>query len=187
WDEVIARIETSLHHLLVERLTEQSFSRYHRRDLSGAIPLFSALLAHTPGNLDAHFCLATSLLQGNQPEQAEILFRQLLAEAPSAEVYNNLGHAVGNQGRRNDAIAAFEQAVRLEPAAAESLQNLGNHLHAAGRGEEARQALHRAANLTPESPEVWQNLGLVHQGLGEMDDAYDCFRRAMALRPGYDM
>jgi len=187
WDYVIARIETSLLNLLVDHLTEQSFARYHRRDLSGAIPLFSALLSYTPGNLDARFCLATSLLQCNQPEQAETHFRQLLAEAPSAEVYNNLGHAVGNQGRRNDAIAAFEQAVILEPATAESWQNLGNHLHAAGRRVDARQALHRAAALTPDSPEVWQNLGLVHQGLGELDDAYTCFRRALALHPGHEM
>jgi Flp pilus assembly protein TadD len=65
------------------------------------------------------------LLQGGQVDDAVSVFRAVVRERPDyAEAHNNLGIALGSQGRLPEAIAQFEQALRLKPGFADAQRNL---------------------------------------------------------------
>ena len=55
----------------------------------------------------------------------------------SAPTHYNLGFALSARGQRDEAMAAFEDALRLDPDYAEAHNNLGAMLQVSGRSDEA--------------------------------------------------
>lgn len=99
--------------------------------------------------------------------------------------HNNLGVALDNQGRSQDAIAHYRQALELRPNYPEACNNLGVTLHALGRHDEAA-ALHRTAlAIRPRYPEALHNLGLDLKALGRLDEAIAAYREALRIRPEF--
>src|SRR5204862_349653 len=79
-------------------------------------------------------------------EGAAGFFRAALALRPeAASIHNNLGHALQNAGRLDEALAEYDQALALDPGLARAHYNRANLLKGRGRQEEAvagyRQAL----------------------------------------------
>ena len=65
---------------------------------------------------------------------AEDFFRRALALAPHyAEAHYNLGNALQEQGRLEEAVASYRRAVMLEPTAAAVHHNLADTLRMLGR------------------------------------------------------
>jgi Flp pilus assembly protein TadD len=52
---------------------------------------------------------------------------------PDAEAHFNLGNALRAQGKTDEAIAEFREAIRLKPDHASAHTNLGNALDAQGK------------------------------------------------------
>lgn len=187
WAGVMLRIEETLRPLLKEHLRCRAMERYEAGNLSDAARLFEALLALHPGDADALFCLGTIALREGDPVAAERHFMKLAAEDPDADCLNNLGHALGNQGRFDEAIAAFRRAVEIDPQHAGGWLNLGIYLHAAGRHRESRDTLLHLVSMKPDYAEGWQNLALAHQASGEIGQAFAAIGNALRIRPDYPM
>ena len=73
------------------------------------------------------------------------------------------------EGKLDDAIAEFRQALALRPDSAISCNNLGTLLHNRGQHAEAVAILRRALELHPDFAEAAYNLGNALRALGEMD------------------
>ena len=83
-------------------------------------------------------------------------------KANLASCYNSLGNAHDNAGNKNDALAAFERAIALQPAFAMWQRNRAGTLIELGRCQEARVALDRARELEPDAarlPELEKEWG----------------------------
>ncbi len=93
------------------------------------------------------------------------------------------GRELRGQGRVDEAIAAFREALALEPNLAEAHHQLGNALKALRRYAEAVPSLRAAALLAPENAAVWLNLGVACLELGLSEEAVARFRRAVELEP----
>ncbi len=100
------------------------------------------------------------------------------------EAHFNLGNALAALGRRDEALAAYREAVRLRPDYAEALGNLGLALTEARRPGEAAVLLRQAARLRPGLAEAHNNLGLALTALGRFAEAEAAFEQALRLRPG---
>jgi protein O-GlcNAc transferase len=87
-------------------------------------------------------------------------------------------------GRLEEAIAAYGQAVRLDPLIAQIHNNLGVALKEAGRVDEAIGAFRRAIELLPDRSQAWNNLGTALAMKGDMDGAITAYREALAREPG---
>ena len=61
--------------------------------------------------------------EGNYAEAAA-QYEQILAEAPNADVYYNLGNAYFKQGELAQSILAYERALRLQPSNKDAKHNL---------------------------------------------------------------
>ena len=70
------------------------------------------------------------------------------------------GNALKDQGRLDEAIAAYNRAIALKPDYAEAHNNLGIALKDQGRLDEAIAAYHRAIALKPDHAEAHNNLGI---------------------------
>ncbi|MFY3742663.1 tetratricopeptide repeat protein [Anaeromyxobacter sp. Red801] len=73
---------------------------------------------------------------------------------------NNVGVALEEAGRRDEAEAAFLAAMRIDPGHAESCYNLGRlYLESGGALDDAIALFRRAIALRPDYPEAYANLG----------------------------
>jgi len=101
-----------------------------------------------------------------------------------AKSHNGLGVVFSRQGRVDDAIAQFREAIRANPKYAAAYNNLAENLVKQGKLEEALS--YCGTSLTEEpSATVYNKLGLVLMRLGRTDEAAEQFRKAIAMNPGY--
>ena len=70
------------------------------------------------------------------------------------------GRALGELGRLVEAIAAYQQNLRLAPGDVWARNNLGNAYRDSGRPREAMRAYRAAVELDPDYIQAWHNLGL---------------------------
>ncbi|HXE55241.1 MAG TPA: tetratricopeptide repeat protein [Tepidisphaeraceae bacterium] len=119
--------------------------------------------------------------------KAEIFYREALATHPANAdaAWSNLGTALSDQGRYDQAISAYEQGLTINPNQPQIHNNLGAALRHARRREEAIQSFRRAIELRADYPEAWNNLGSALRESGKLDDAIAALRRAIHLRPDY--
>jgi len=96
---------------------------------------------------------------------------------------NNLGVAYINQGRVNDALESFRQALRRNPGLIAARLNEGIALIQAQQLAEARDALLDTTRRQPTSARAWYNLGLAYRTLGDSDAAVDAFERVAQIDP----
>jgi len=142
----------------LSRLSEQD------EDLVAAIDYCRRTLVVEPNYRGAHLFLGQLLGQYARtgPEQTLPVaqLRALRAEAvthlqraaavePSAKAEHALGLACHHAGRHGEALACFEEAVRLDPQLARAHDDLGNSLLELGRVEDAVSHLRRAVALNP--------------------------------------
>jgi tetratricopeptide (TPR) repeat protein len=103
------------------------------------------ILAAVPRHPGATLILATALRQTQQLQAALDLLEPLAAAQPRwAAVHRELGLALGDAGRGEDAVVALRTAVRLQPNLADAWRALGDHLNAVGdpAGADAAYANH---------------------------------------------
>jgi tetratricopeptide (TPR) repeat protein len=90
-----------------------------------------------------------------------------------------------SQGKLEQAVSHYRQAVRLKPDYVEAYNNLGNALRLQGKLDEAVDYLRRALALNPNIADIHYNLGLALQSLNEPEEAMTRFRQAIRIKPDW--
>lgn len=111
----------------------------------------------------------------------ELLADPQLPPAERAAVANKRGVALIELRRRDEARAAFEQALEIVPRFAPALVNIGNLHLEAGETEEAIRLYESAVLSDDEYATAHHNLGVAYKRLGRMGDAVRELRRAHRL------
>jgi protein O-GlcNAc transferase len=93
------------------------------------------------------------------------------------------GHAHEADGRIDEAMQCYQEAIRLAPKHARAHLNHGNALLAKGDLKGALDAFKTAIKLEPDYAEVHCSTGVALERLGQLDDAVASYNRAMALDP----
>jgi tetratricopeptide (TPR) repeat protein len=117
---------------------------------------------------------------------AAAAYRQCLALAhPDVPpgLYNNLGVALLQARRIDEAIDALQTALVRQPGYLRALVNLGKALGEAGRLDEALCALREALGRNPDYVPALVNSGAVYAASGDLDTAERALERALALAP----
>ncbi len=95
----------------------------------------------------------------------------------------NLGNFHGEQGRTDEAEAAFRTALELRPGFNAARLNLADLYRATGRDDLAENLLREAVAIDPEDGDAQHALGLALVRQGRIGDAIDPLARAAALNP----
>lgn len=105
--------------------------------------------------------------------------------APSvgrAEAHYNLANALRDQGRLDEAVASYRQALSLEPDYVEAHNNLGTVLQSLGKLSAAAASYRSALARRPQSHHLHYNLGNVLRDEGDLEQAVASYRRALFFR-----
>lgn len=117
-------------------------------------------------------------------QDEERLWQETLVQYPqNARIYNNLGRYYYHQGRLDEAIARFHDAIRLDPGMPQAHFNLGLTLRRLGRPAEALAPLQTALHLLPEYHAAHLNLGMALGELGRTPEALLHFAAAARSDP----
>jgi tetratricopeptide (TPR) repeat protein len=148
-------------------------------------------VANNPGAWAGHNNLGDWTRDHNQHEEALAQYREAVRLFPQrAQLNNNIGLECIALGRADEAVAAFEQALR---GALDDGQQYIAHFHlfkllsAGNRAAEARQhveaAMLAAVRLTPDDPQVREDAGATLLSLGKLAESEENLRRAIELKP----
>jgi tetratricopeptide (TPR) repeat protein len=135
-----------------QRLLEQ-------RRLPEALGRVDAALAANARDPRGRFLRGLILTEMGRRDEAVGVFQQLTVDFPElAEPYNNLAVLHAQQGRLDQARAALELAVRLQPKNAMAFENLGDvYVRLAG------QAYDQASQINPRAASVQTKLKLLRE------------------------
>jgi tetratricopeptide (TPR) repeat protein len=99
----------------------------------------------------------------NRDYQDELgLWRDIAAKRPgNARAFANIGQLLSEQGREEEALAAYAESLRLLPEQPRTLFNAGLSLTNLGRIDEAVASYARAVELDPKYVDPRTNLGLL--------------------------
>jgi Flp pilus assembly protein TadD len=119
-----------------------------------------------------------------QPEQAEEVFRKVIATDPNAVMaYVGLGLAELAQNDADQAAGYLERALELDPTSADAHGAYALVLGAQDRYEDAQEQARQAAELAPQNSAIVNNYGIASLRAGDAVLAEKAFRDAIALEP----
>jgi protein O-GlcNAc transferase len=105
-------------------LLQQGIALYRQGNMPAAEDVFTRVLLADPGNPHALHILGLICEKRGDLEMAQRLIERSIQMQPHSRVYLNLGVIQQHRGDLNAAIAAYRQAIALEPDYAEAWTNL---------------------------------------------------------------
>jgi tetratricopeptide (TPR) repeat protein len=100
-----------------------------------------------------------------------------------AIAWKEKGEALYNQYNFDEALQAYEEAIRLDPNDAESWSSKCAALNNLGRYNEGLQASDKAIELNPDLAEAWSNKAWSLYGLGRYEEDLQASDKAIGLNP----
>jgi tetratricopeptide (TPR) repeat protein/peroxiredoxin len=157
-------------------------------DQAGAA--FERALHDSPDSAEALYGLGSVYLNQQKAAEARASFERatkLHASYPDtlANAWNNLGLLSAREGRTEEAIGYFDQALRLSPDHVVALENLGSAYRQLKQWDDARKAFERALAVSPNDPEANYGLGMVFAQTDDTARALEHLQRALQSRPSY--
>ncbi len=160
--------------------------RYHQAGrLAEAEARYQQVLAAEPSHADALHLLGVVSHQAGRSDLAVELIRLAIKQSGQPVFYLNLGTALKERRRPDEAVAAYRDAIRIKPDFAEAQFALGNVLIGQRRLDEAGAAYREAIRIKPDFAEAHFNLGHVLTEQLLFDEAAAAYRAAIRIKPGY--
>lgn len=145
---------------------EKEFQRAASLDPKNVVPRFYLAALHND--------------QGKTAEAGEEL-KRIAADHPDYwPVFMELGLNAYNVSRYNDAAAAWEKALALDPDNVFALQSLSGVYHVLERDDDAADALQKALTIQPDA-DTYSNLGTIRFYQGRYADAAAAYDKAVSL------
>ena len=146
---------------------------------------------------DANEYRAVNLLgviraQQHKDSEAEELFKNVIEHRPEmTSARMNLGMLYQRMFRDDDALAQFQEALKIEPGRPDAVSAITNLYRSQARAaavaepERALALLIKARQLSPEDPDIAFELGTVALRMSLFKDSVQSFQRALELRKNY--
>ncbi|MBI2878013.1 MAG: tetratricopeptide repeat protein [Candidatus Tectomicrobia bacterium] len=169
---------------LLGQLIFWAIDAYSRRQAMGGP---DPLVRRIPVAVCAVLVVAYSLAayQRNGVWQDEMtLWSDCIKKSPNkARPHNNLGMALNDLGRHEEAIGVLKKAISLESEHVEARNNLGIAYEKLGRYDEAMEIYRQALELKPNFAQAHGNLGMIYEKRGLPEKALVEYQKAISLDP----
>jgi len=174
-----------------------------RNDLARATQLFQKACEIFPDFGPAHYALAQAYQRQGKVELAEAerkLYKKNQDALPGLEDpllnevralyrdytdYLATGELMGGKGRYEEAAAAYEEALEINPQLPEAHARLIYIYGLMGQIAKAESHFQQAVSIGPNTAEAYFNHGALLLGQGKSQEAETDFRKAVATNPRY--
>jgi len=131
-------------------------------------------------------CFDEAFRLGDPPNTEVLLLALVIMPASGqmiAEAWNNQGVALETQSKYDEAINAFDEAIRINPQFPEAWNNKGMALKHKAQGEydEALAAFDEAIRINPQFADAWAGKGVALESLGRSTEAQQAYAKARVL------
>ena len=109
--------------------------------------------------------------------------RAITLQPGNVEAHSNLGVALANLGRMQEAVSAYRCAIAAKPDFAGAYCNLADTLRLMGQLDASEAACRKALALVPDCPQAHTNLGNTLKALDRLGEAEAMLRRAITINP----
>jgi len=162
--------------------------RAHRGDLEGARRDIDRALGIDPTRPELHFLRAEIAGSLGMRDQALESYAEALARDPDFyDALVNMGDALLQAGRAQEALALCDRALVLRPGDLASLNNRGNALLALKRHSEALECFDSVRELVPGNLDVISNRAGALLALGRFDEVERECIGVLDAQPGHVM
>jgi tetratricopeptide (TPR) repeat protein len=118
--------------------------------------------------------------------QIDLLYQNAADNNPDSWLAQyNLGNALRDIGRREEAFQRYRKALELNPREPNIYNNLGNILRERGQLDEAIKDYRQAVKLKPDLAQAHYNLGAALAEMNNWEDAVNCYQEAARLRSNW--
>jgi|GEM_PF-1726399 len=157
-----------------------------------AIAYYEQIIKLEPNNSLAQAKLGRVYLSLGELNQGIEQYKKAIKLNPKipAWIYNNLGEALEQQSKLEEAVSIYQQGIELGQTTPFTYKKLGDNLQLLGRKEEAEkvylQALDEYSKFLEENPDnssVLIQFAGVYESLKEFQKAINCYRRVLQLEP----
>jgi tetratricopeptide (TPR) repeat protein len=177
--------------------------RAARNQWNEAVESFRKACELFPKFASAHFALARAYQRLGKADQAQEELRlsrasegalpeiddRLLADVQllyrDYTAYLKLGMELGGEGKLDDAAAAYEEALQINPQLPEAETRLIYLYTRLGQTAKAEQHFRAAVRLDPKKSDAYFNYGALLQVQGRYKEAEDAFLKAVEINPRY--
>ncbi|MFI3198853.1 MAG: tetratricopeptide repeat protein, partial [Methylococcaceae bacterium] len=131
--------------------------------------------------------MAIDLQAEKQYTKMSQVFLRLIDIQPNYEdAWFGLGVALGQQGKLDEAVAAYRKQIEIKPDHDSAWNNLGNALGQQGKLDEAVAAYRKQIEIKPDDDSAWNNLGNALSEQGKLDEAVAAYRKQIEIKPDDD-
>ncbi|MBL4782911.1 MAG: tetratricopeptide repeat protein [Porticoccaceae bacterium] len=170
----------------ITQILQTGINVLNQNNPSEAAQYFQQILKRLPNEPNALFLLgAAKRLQGQHSEAISLMKRSLVSHSNPAQVHNGLANAYKDIGENHQAIASYNNALKIQPKFAEALFNLGLLKHDEGALKAAVDHLTAAIKIQPQNPTFHNAIGVIHQERGDLELAETAYKHALMLDNTY--
>ncbi len=165
---------------------------YMRGDVDAAMDKFRKSLAINPKSWSSMSNLAQALIQKKQYAEAETMLRlaiavtekdQNVSRVNRSNLHRTLATTLDALGRKEEAMAEYADAVKVNPSGSTARVAFGKYLKAHGKLPEAASQFATAFRNDPSNVEALINLAIMQTDAGNLRPAGEHLDLAMRLNP----
>ena len=143
------------------------------------------VLAMSTGMLLSGLTIGTWLQVGHWKTSITLWKHALNVTDNNFDAHNGLARALADEGKLDEAIGHFLQALRIEPDFAGAHTNLGIVLAYQKKFDEAIGHFSEALRIEPDLADAHNGLGRVLADQGKLDEAIGHFSKALSIDPDF--
>lgn len=103
----------------------------------------------------------------------------------SAEIVKNIALIYQQQGKNEEAIAAYEDAIASNPDDVNLVLNKANLYYTMGDKDKFKVLMAEASSMAPDNPDLLYNIGVISMEQGNLVEAREAYRKVLEIDPSY--
>ena len=170
----------------LNQMLQKALALHQQGLIKEAQMIYAQILKVQPKHFDALQLSGAIAIQTKDFKQCvKLLSTALQIKKNYAPTYYNLGIALHELNKFDEAIANYDQAIQLDHHYIQAFNGLACALKELKRFEDAIAYFDRAVTLNPSYAEAYNNMGLVRHELKEYNAAIDNYEKAISIKPDY--
>ncbi len=102
-----------------------------------------------------------------------------------SEIVKNIALIYQEQGKNDEALAAYEDAIASNPNDVNLVLNKANLYYKIGDKDKFKELMATASEMAPDNADLLYNIGVINMEQGNLEEARDAYKKALDIDPNY--